>query len=348
MTKRRNITPLFVILAILLSLPISTIYSQEFLKNSHLDKENLPKGCKSCHKGHGAFNTPMLSEKKDKFCFRCHGYYEKQAELKFQGYLREDIQLSNIEKEFEKPYHHPIEKTGIHKYNEILPEINPSMERHAECGDCHHHHYVKKSDVTYGIKGVDSQGAIVQQINNEYELCFKCHSNSANLPSEQTNKIIMFRLSNPSYHPIIGSGTNNDVPSLIPPLDSTSIIKCTDCHSNHGSDYENMLKRNFNKDDGLNESEDSYKLCYQCHNRNLILSNIGFLYHSLHISVVKASCRTCHNPHGSLQYTHLIDFSSPYISHSEKGYLNFLDLGNKTGQCSLKCHGKNHDAVIYP
>ncbi|NWF75654.1 MAG: cytochrome C [Nitrospirae bacterium] len=341
---------------ILITFPTFEIHPQELSDYLHLDKNKLPKGCGSCHKGHGIFNTPMLPEQKEKFCFRCHGYDDIRNLMKQMGYLSDDVDLTNIEKEFGKPYHHPIENTGIHQYGEALPELNPSTPRHSECIDCHNYHYVKKDDITFGIKGFNSQGFIVQNINSEYELCFKCHSNSANLPVDQTNKATMFNLLNPSYHPVVGSGKNSDVPSLIFPLTSLSMIKCSDCHGNnnldgpkgpHGSDYEHILKMNFNHDDGP-ESEFAYQLCYQCHNRNSILSNESFFYHNLHISIVGASCRTCHNPHGSIQYTHLIDLESPSIGHSDSGNLDFIDLGNKTGQCFLNCHSRNHDPATYP
>lgn len=338
---------LIIIFFILIVYPVITIYSQEMSDYLHLNKNNLPKGCGSCHKGHGTYNTPMLPDQKDKFCFRCHGYDDIRNLTKQMGYLSNDVNLTNIQKEFEKPYHHPIENTGIHYYGEILPELNPSTPRHSECVDCHHYHYVKKDNVNFGVNGVNAQGSIVQQINNEYELCFKCHSYSANLPVEQTNKATMFNLTNPSYHPVIGSGKNKDVPSLIFPLTSESTIKCSDCHAIHGSEYEHMLKMNFNKDDGP-ESESAYKLCYQCHNRNSILGNESFFYHNLHISIVGTSCRTCHNPHGSERYTHLIDFDSPLITHSEKGNLDFIDHGKYAGQCYLNCHGKNHEGSTYP
>ncbi len=334
-----------------------TIYAQGEGNYPHLDKNNLPKGCGSCHEGHGIYNTPMLPDQKDKFCFRCHGYDDIRNIIKQLGYLSSDVNLTNIEKEFEKPYHHPIENIGIHYYGEILPELDPSTPRHSECVDCHHYHYVKNDDKTFGIRGVNIQGAIIQQINNEYELCFKCHSYSANLPAEQTNKATIFNPSNPSYHPIVEIGKNrDDVPSLLFPMTPASKIKCGDCHGNndltgpkgpHGSDYEHILRMNFNQDDGP-ESEFAYQLCYQCHNRASILSNESFFYHNLHISLVGTSCRTCHNPHGSIQYTHLIDLDSPSIMRSNTGNLDFIDLGSKAGQCFLNCHGKDHDPATYP
>ena len=336
-------------LVILLFFSAGNLYSQGFQESAHGNKKNLPKGCGSCHKGHGISHTAMLPDQKDTFCFRCHGDLDERAKMKQSGFLAKDIDLVNIKQVFAKPYHHPIENVGIHKYDEILPEIDPAMPRHCECGDCHHHHYVTKTDKTIGITGTNSQGAKVVQITSEYELCFKCHSYSANLPGDQTNKAQQFNLSNPSYHPVIGPGKNHNVPSLIQPLNTSSTMKCTDCHNNndgpqgpHGSAYRYILGRNFEQHDGP-EGSFAYELCYHCHSRTNILSNRSFFFHNLHITIVGTSCRTCHNPHGSIRYSHLIDFDNVSIQASSSGRLEYIDYGNRTGECYLTCHDKDHN-----
>jgi len=276
--------------------------------------------------------------------------------FKKAGYLAPNIIAADLQRVFNKPYRHPIEKTGVHRHDEPVPETDRSAERHAECIDCHHHHYVTTLNKFDKIKGVSSQGFQVQVINFEYELCFKCHSNGANLPPDQRNKAELFSISNPSYHPVISPGKNIDVPSLINPWSVTSVIKCTDCHNNddpsgpkgpHGSSNRYILKYNFTLSDG-SESPYQYELCYSCHRRESILANESFFYHDLHVSVAGASCRTCHNPHGSTQYTHLIDFDSMVVSPSSKGFVEFRDLGQKAGECYLNCHGKDHAPTAYP
>jgi hypothetical protein len=306
----------------------------------------------------------MLSQEKDRFCFRCHGNRATTGFAWRNGEIGSDTVLLDIKREFEKLYHHPVEKTGVHAYRETLPETDPSMPRHAECVDCHHHHYVSKENKHLGLKGTDMRGARVLDIMNEYELCFNCHSYSANLPPDQSNKAELFYTSNPSYHPVISQGQNHSVPSLKLPLTETSLIKCTDCHGNddpfgpkgpHGSKYRYLLKKNFRNYDSA-EGETQYELCYSCHSRESILGNESFQYHNRHISEVGTSCRTCHNPHGSTQYAHLIDLNSISIRPStENGALNFRDLGYQAGECFLTCHGKDHNPAnednptgIYP
>ena len=339
----------------MLFLTPSLLYSDSGKERPHGDKTKLLKGCASCHKGHGVYNTPMLSERKELYCFRCHGQSMYVEKAKSDGDIARDVTTANIQREFEKPYHHPIEKIGIHQYGEMLPELDASMPRHSACGDCHHHHYVREENKMSGIRGTNKDGIRVR-ITSEYELCFSCHSYSANLPAYQTNKAEIFNSSNPSFHPVIASGKNTVVPSLVPPLTTTSLIKCTDCHNNddpaapkgpHGSNYRYILSKNYTTTDGP-EGPFQYELCYSCHRSSSILANESFPLHDLHISTVGASCRTCHNPHGSIQYTHLIEFNRASVTPSNSGQLVYIDLGSKAGQCALNCHGKDHDPGVYP
>lgn len=356
MRKNKNYLLSAIISMAVICTASSALCSKSFRETSHGNKTNLPKGCQSCHKGHGVFNTSMLPSTKDIFCFRCHGNSLNRETLRQEGVLPSDIFLQDIQREFEKTYRHPIEITGVHQYGEILPETDPSLPRHAECVDCHHHHYVTKENKHLGIRGTNVDGARVTSIISEYEVCFNCHSYSTNLPSDQTNKAGLFSISNPSFHPVVGQGKNNFVPSLQPPLTTASLIKCTDCHGNddllgpkgpHGSNYEHLLRRNFIATDG-SEGSAQYALCYTCHARTSILSNEGFPLHNLHVAIVGTSCRTCHNPHGSMQYSHLIELNNTSISPSSSGALQFYDLGERAGDCFLSCHGRDHNPGSYP
>jgi predicted CXXCH cytochrome family protein len=347
---------LIVFIISILFISPSSLYANSRKERPHGDRTRLLKGCASCHKGHGMYNTPMLSERKEVFCFRCHGHSIYVENAKRDGDIANDVMTADIQREFEKPYHHPIEKIGLHRYGEILPEVDASMPRHSECGDCHHHHLVKEENKMSGIRGTNKDGVRGVRISYEYELCFNCHSYSFNLPADQTNKAEIFNPSNPSFHPVITFGKNTNVPSLVPPLTTSSLIKCTDCHNNddpagpkgpHGSNYKYMLTKNYTTTDGL-EGPFQYELCYSCHRRSSILSNEGFQLHGLHISTVGTSCRTCHNPMGSTQYTHLINFNRASVMPSNNMQLGYIDLGNRAGQCFLNCHGKDHDPAVYP
>jgi len=329
--------------------PVS-LYSTSLLGGPHGDRGLLIRGCGSCHKGHGVYNSPMLTEEKDVFCFRCHGHSAVVEKTKKDRDLADNVITDDIQLEFEKTYHHPIENSKAYpfwEFSRILPETDPSMPRQVNCVDCHHYHYVTKENKLAWVKGFDRYQRTVNNINFEYEICFKCHSYSANLPSDQTNKAILFGAANPSYHPIIEKGKNTNVPSLIPPWRTDSIIKCTDCHNNddtigprgpHGSKYRHLLAKNFVDTDGV-ESYTQYELCYSCHDRMSILGNRSFPLHYYHIVTVGTSCRTCHNPMGSTINSHLIDFGNIIGTYQK--------LGPGSGQCFLTCHGYDHNPKEY-
>jgi predicted CXXCH cytochrome family protein len=119
MNKNRVIKKLLVLLTAILSLLFfiaTSLYSDSLKERPHGDKNKLPKGCGSCHMGHGAYNTPMLTARKDSFCFRCHGQNFEIEKAKHEGALAQSADPADIQTEFEKPYRHPVGKTGIHRF----------------------------------------------------------------------------------------------------------------------------------------------------------------------------------------------------------------------------------------
>jgi hypothetical protein len=221
----------------------------------------------------------------------------------------------------------------------------------------------------------------VSAITNEYELCFMCHSSSANKPQPtgspygpytprqivQFDQRLEFQTSNPSFHPVVGPRNNAEVPSLIAPWARTSVMYCTDCHNNdtgvnaggagprgpHGSNFKRLLERRLDLVDGSSESAAAYALCYKCHDRTSILGDNSFGEHDRHIRQQRTSCLTCHDPHGvngaqgnALNNSHLINFNTAEVQ-PHNGVLRFDDTGLYHGSCTLDCHGKSHSAESY-
>jgi hypothetical protein len=226
-----------------------------------------------------------------------------------------------------------------------LPETSQATPRHVTCVDCHEPHQAsaRKAAVAPGIQaalagtwGIDRNGSRIDRARFEYEVCFKCHADSANQPQAraavgssaprrstvEVNLRRVFEPSGASAHPVIGPGRNPVVPSLIAPLTASSIIYCSDCHASndtrasggtgargpHGSIYRNLLERNYVTQDGTPESPDAYALCYKCHRRETVLSTLSsFPLHPGHVSpgpgaklatAVPTPCSVCHNAHG--------------------------------------------------
>ncbi len=312
---------------------------------THSKKGELPKGCASCHKSHGAPATMLLYQKED-ICFICHSI---EATSEHKG--------TDIKSLFFKTYRHPVMETSKdHFKGEELPERDPSVPRHVACEDCHEVHSVSSDKKTGDVSGYTRYGTKIARANYEYEVCFKCHSDSENLPVDQENMRLEFDPNNQSYHPII-SYTKSDSISIKPPFKNTT-IRCSDCHGNndpygpqgpHGSDYDGILRYNYNLNDGP-ETPFAYELCYNCHRRDSILADESFkgspdlkpFGHKGHVIYEQTSCNTCHSSHGSYEYSNLIRFNDAVVSPNASGIIQYIDIGGGYGKCYLTCHGYEH------
>lgn len=304
-------------------------------------------GCGNCHTPHAAGQGQRLlnTNAEEQTCFNCHN-----------GNVTNDIQG-----DFNKASHHPVEMTsGVHDPNEPTVVTN----RHVECVDCHNPHSGGTGPGTPGISGVDYLGNIVNPITATYQVCFRCHGDNSvpgtNRQVVQPNIRLKFDTVNPSYHPVAGIGKSTNVPSLIAPWTTSSIMECTDCHGSddgsnrpHGSIYSPILKMQYNRARGA-ESPAAYALCYSCHDRNSILSDNTFGEHQMHIQGENVTCNSCHDSHGvSLaagatiaNNSRLINFNTDVVTPSG-GVLAWTSNGLNSGSCTLVCHGENHNPETY-
>jgi predicted CXXCH cytochrome family protein len=360
-TIKYSITLLLVLyLCLGLSSTLSSgAFAVSFFESAHGNKNSMPKGCGSCHVGHGKPQTPMLPAPEEALCYQCHGGAANSQKAKKENRLGTAAELPDISKEFQKPSHHPVEIRGAHNPREMVDAAVPILERHSECVDCHHEHRTERKTPRLRVDASLRKRSSFDNADPEYELCYRCHGRgSFTAPlAETTDPENEFNVGNRSYHPVEAQGTNNQVPSLILPYTPQSLINCTDCHGNdnpsgpsgpHGSIYSPILVRNFNQRDDSMESEYQYSLCYGCHSRSNILSNQSFSEHKRHIVDEKTSCHTCHDSHGSRSNAHLIVFDSEVVRPSSIGRLEYVDTGNQAGQCYLSCHGKDHNPLSYP
>lgn len=321
--------------------------------------------CENCHNPHTAAGPVRLMNynREEDNCLDCHNG---------------NVASTDIEADMAQGWKHNVYPySGIHDPN----ETGYVQNRHVECVDCHNPHMAHESPASApnangfirGVPGVDTQGNHISSIQYEYELCYKCHADSPDKPGtniprqiEQTNVRLEFDLSNPSFHPVEGPGQNSNVPSLISPYTESSIIYCTDCHASsgaqaakgpHGSVYFHLLKFNYETDDYTQESYTAYELCYQCHDRNTIINGMGRFskrVHNKHIVREDTPCSACHDAHGisssqgnSTNNTHLINFNVSIVGPTSSGRREFVDKGERSGSCYLKCHGENHNPKSY-
>jgi predicted CXXCH cytochrome family protein len=323
-------------------------------KATHMNRDKVTAGCAACHRGRGAPGTALLKAAKEKLCFRCHGVGHRAGAS------------TDIEFEFLKESRHPIYTTShYHWFGEKLPEEEPSVPRHVACYDCHSVHVLETGRPWKGARGYEPSiarstarfggpppGRRLNDAEEEYQLCYLCHSDSANLPEGSTNKAEEFDPTNESFHPVEMPGRNSRVPSLVRELSVTSTIGCGDCHGNndaygpkgpHGSDYEPILVAKYKTEDGI-EGPKTYELCYMCHDRRSVLRDESFKRHNLHIVSKRTSCFTCHDSHGNVENEHLISFNEDVVGPSDvKGGPEYITRAAGMPTCYLKCHDADHN-----
>lgn len=325
---------------------------------AHLENPYLSvaeNACENCHDSHSANGKTRLMKSvlEENNCLDCHNG---------------NVASTNIELELNKAYRH-----NVYAYNQIhspLENADPN-EVHVECEDCHNPHAVNNTTANApfangqldGVRGIDQGGNAVSNIQFEYELCYRCHAGNPVVTNTTARQIVQFNVrlefdvNNPSYHPVAGQGKNLNVPSLILPLSTSSIIYCTDCHASngtnvpagpHGSIYPSILKYRYETADNTIESYSNYELCYSCHNRTSILNDISFSFHDKHIRDLRTPCNACHDPHGisisqgnSTNNSYLINFDINIVSASGMNEIQFVDNGTSK-YCLLRCHGRGH------
>lgn len=320
--------------------------------------------CVNCHRPHSAGHPQrLLAQAEERAnCTVCHNG---------------SVAQENIEQEFVKPSHHPIESSP---WTHDKKEDAVSMPRHVTCVDCHNAHTAGSTTATApmasgrlrGVVGATIGGGRVSEVNFEYEVCLKCHGMqeplTPGITRRETTRNIRLKInsSNPSYHPVAAPGRNMTIAGLMPGYTASSLIYCTDCHNNdewtssgmrprgpHGSRWEPILEQEYETEDPMSESPSTYALCYQCHNRTTVLYS-GNFPHEKHVLEQGASCAVCHDPHGSQQNAHLINFmmltktGNAVVKPSSGGRLDFVSSAQPGhGSCYLTCHGVDHNPKDY-
>ena len=310
-------------------------------------------GCENCHSPHNAGGRQRLLNYagEEDNCYPCHNG---------------NVAAKNIQAEFSKASIHPvISTTGVHDPAEPAL-VSAGATRHVECVDCHNPHAANSAGRTTpnavsgafaGVRGVNVSGAKIPSVTYEYELCFRCHGDTARGPARvsrqfpQLNTRLEFQDVNGrnSFHPVVLPGRNPEVPSLRQPWTTASRILCGDCHNNdrgagaggtgpagpHGSAYAPLLERPLSFADTAANSANS-ALCFKCHNfvNNAWRDHVGHLGYT--------ACGTCHDPHGSPN-AHLMNFDPGIVT----GARIYSSAGAGHGTCTLVCHGKDHVAATY-
>ncbi len=343
------------------STALTSVTNDSYLQSSE-HATMVENGCANCHRPHSAGGHERLLHfaRSEDNCLSCH-----------DG----SVASSNVRADLLKFNRHDVTRyDGVHDPTES-PLVAP---RHVECVDCHNPHAVQNAPAQppvvpgamRGVSGVTISGGVIQQVQHEYEVCFKCHAdNPSQIPSTITRQItqantrLEFDPAAASFHPVVSPGLNPNVPSLKPPMTVATLVYCIDCHNSdgasgtkgpHGSSHRFLLAYRYETSDFTPESSYSYELCYRCHSRNSILNDESFPQHQRHLNE-QIPCSACHDPHGissaqgsRTNNSHLINFDTSIVrSDPTTGRLEFEDMGILHGRCYLQCHNKQHSPQEY-
>lgn len=320
--------------------------------------------CRSCHRPHaaGGHERLLIFETEEDNCLGCH-----------DG----NVARTNLRAEIDKVSgHDPRRYLAKHDPREVHVGTNP----HVECADCHNGHaaapqaptatYIPIGATLTAVRGVTIGGSPIDEAQFEYEVCLRCHGDSAvpvarriQRQAQTENLRLKFSPGNPSFHPLAISSPSDETPSLVPNLPRGSMVRCTDCHNNdsgrraggsgpdgpHGSNFDFLLERNYSVLDDSSESDYEYAMCYKCHQRSSILSDQSFSRHRRHIVEERTPCSACHDPHGVSSttalggdHTHLINFDTTIVRPAGTRAIQYRDTGHFAGSCTLTCHGEEH------
>lgn len=234
--------------------------------------------CAACHRSHTAKSMALRSNiGEEQVCFACHqpGGIGTNVQTAFTA-------KSNTLTRFFS--HDVFASTNIHLSSEIAGASFSGANRHIECEDCHSPHSTARTDPSgfisvpsiqqemYNSSGVDpiwtaagapSGFAFMSTAEREYQLCFKCHSSYATLPTYIPDGYQagvgyiangLFKLDNSSgsqvpdsrdlakefnsyqvsFHPVTALGRNRNMPagSFVAGWSQDSMTYCSDCHQN--------------------------------------------------------------------------------------------------------------------
>jgi predicted CXXCH cytochrome family protein len=186
------------------------------------------------------------------------------------------------------------------------------------CVTCHAPHLLEAADMPHPVKAPVTQQAFftVPRLNEQArwlssnllrqsqpDLCFSCHG------------VVQAQFALPSHHRV-----------------PEGLMKCTDCHSPHGTRNKPMLRKT------------NWEICVNCH----IEKRGPFVFE--HAAVKVEGCIACHSPHGTVTRMLLlrregrflclqchVDPQAPNVPH---GRLSFATMGECV-RCHVNIHGSN-------
>ncbi|MFO0829376.1 MAG: cytochrome c3 family protein [Phycisphaerales bacterium] len=293
------------------------------LDGAHIHK---PAGedCTACHKAHTSQHAKLLTMETRDLCVSCHEPVGKAIADSSHPHRPAEGDCLQCHRPHASPEPHslkaPVKDLCVGCHEPVGKAISAATHPHGpttdekSCLNCHTAH---------------ASTHVKQLLDEPAKACLACHAKPIVVNENKTVPAVT-ELTLPDMHKH-GPIAQGD---------------CSACHMVHGGNQDNLLVLPFAVGFYQQFSNDTYALCFQCHDMSLVTApapdkETGFRdgarnLHAVHVDRGKQgrSCRACHNVHASRFPTLIADS----VSFGEwKLPLNYekTDTG---GSCAPGCH----------
>ena len=282
--------------------------------------------CTACHRAHASDQAKLLALPPRELCLECHLSVKKRLETArtVHGPVAVDCLACHVPHAGERKMMLKAapQEMCLSCHSQIAALLETATTPHeavstgAACRNCHDPH---ASDFS-ALLGHDM-----------VDTCLSCHDREIKLPDGT-------RLMN--MKAVLATGN-----SLHGPIAQRN---CVACHQIHGGSHFRLLVKEYPPEFYAPFHEESYGLCFSCHERQLVLDprtdrltnfrNGDVNLHYLHVNkeVKGRTCRACHETHASNKAKHIRE-AVPFGAGGWMLPVNF-EKAETGGKCSPGCH----------
>jgi predicted CXXCH cytochrome family protein len=293
----------------------------KYLKQTVVHKVMPDEACDACHEQDGDKHSFETSEDPEETCLVCHDY--------------EDV---------EHPLHSPVQDQMCLECHDPHASKHAGLLRESErdtCLMCH-------EDVTELESGHRLHGAL-----GEKGSCLGCHHGHGTGPEALLRSDTASELCANCHGKVIKQADGRRIAAISEMVKKAPTVhgpvaagECLTCHAPHASEERALLTAPYPDKPYREFSEETYELCFQCHDVDAFesddASGTEFRHgdrnlHALHVNRSKGrTCRMCHDPHAT-KGDRLIREGAPFGKWT-------IPLGYKKtatgGSCASGCHVK--------
>ena len=283
-------------------------------------------GCTACHAAHRSEYKNLLHQKPTSVCLDCHVVFAdrmKKARVVHEPVGEDCLQCHDAHaSDREKLLKTPFRELCFSCHEDIRDIVENAKTPHgalSEIGECMNCHDAHASGRTHLLRNITRT------------LCLECHNREIQTPSGKIPDMTKILDTGSRLH---GSITIND---------------CTECHQIHGGARPRLLNKEFPPSFYASFREDSYELCFSCHDPSLALvpqttKLTGFRdgdrnLHFVHVNreTKGLTCRACHEIHAGESEKHIRVF----VRYGDWRIPIGFSKTATGGSCSPGCHQVN-------